>query len=214
MPWRPLRKPSRPAVMAGRVSSRCRSEIRQAVAAVAEACLASSLIAVIIHDNGLDNDRFLRYVLVAASAGCRYVANFLQNVLTTDNPAEYRITPALHRFAAMVEEVVVLDVEEELGGSRVGIHGPRHGNGAEIVLQAIVGLVLDRVTRRALRHVGVETATLDHEVVDNAVKNCAIVMPAAGVGDKVLHCSGRALGVQLQCDLAKGCANSDHLSGP
>ena len=124
--------------------------------------------------------------------------------------AEDRVTPALHVFAAVVEEVVVLHIDEKLGGGGVRLHGARHGDGAEIVLQAIVGLVLNRLAYCFLLHIGVEATTLDHEVIDDAVENGAVVEAVPGVLEKVGDGLGRFLGVQFQFDFAESRANDDH----
>ena len=128
--------------------------------------------------------------------------------------AEYRVAPALHVLAGMVEEVVVLDVDEKLRRGRVGVHGAGHGNGTEIILQAIIRLILDRLTSGLLLEIRVETATLDHEIVDNPVENCAVIESVAGILVKVLHRLWGFLGVQFQFDLPDGGANDNPVIVP
>ncbi len=62
-----------------------------------------------------------------------------------------------------------------------GVLGARHGQRADGVLQAVIGFVLDRVTGRFLVEVLVETATLNHEAINDPVKQRAVVKTVAHV---------------------------------
>ena len=99
--------------------------------------------------------------------------------------------------------MVVLHVDEELGGGRVGVRGARHGDGAAFVLQAVLRLVLDRFAGGGLHHVGHEAAALDHEAGDDPVEDQAVVeavlhvLPEVGAGD------GSLLLVQFDEDVAQ-----------
>ena len=44
---------------------------------------------------------------------------------------------------------------------------------------------------------GVVAATLDHEIVDDAVKQGAVVVTIPHIAQKVFHCFGRLIGIQL-----------------
>ena len=68
-----------------------------------------------------------------------------------------------------------------------------HGDGAEIVLQAIRCFVLDSLMSRFLAHVRRETATLDHEIRDDAMENRIVVVTFIGLALEVgagLGCGG------------------------
>ena len=119
---------------------------------------ASSGAGPILFDDyhGLDDDRIDGYILVALAAGRGHAANFVQHLFAFDHLAEHRVAPALHVLAAVVEEVVVLHIDEELGGGGVRIRGSGHGDSAEVVLQAIVGFVLNGLAAGLLLHVGVK----------------------------------------------------------
>ena len=51
-----------------------------------------------------------------------------------------------------------------------------------VVLQAVVGFVLDRSSGGLLRHAGLEAAALDHEALDHAVEHRAVVVAVLDVG--------------------------------
>ena len=88
---------------------------------------------------------------------------------------EDRVAPAV-LCALGIEEVVVAQVDEELGARRMRIRGARHRERAGIVLQAVLGLVLHRAARGLLLVAALEAAALDHEAVDDAVEDGAVVM--------------------------------------
>lgn len=67
---------------------------------------------------------------------------------------KYAVAPALAGFGGVVEEVVVFYVDKELGGGAVGVGGAGHGDGAGVVGQAIVGLIVDGRAGRFLLHIG------------------------------------------------------------
>jgi hypothetical protein len=52
----------------------------------------------------------------------------------------------------VVQEAVVHGVDEELGGCAVRIAGASHGNGVLVVLQAVLGFVLDGSSGFLLLH--------------------------------------------------------------
>ena len=81
----------------------------------------------------------------------------------------------------MVEEVVVLHVDEELRGGRMGVLCARHGDCPALVLQPVVGFILDRCLRRLLLHVRGKTAALNHKVIDDPMKNSTVIEAASHV---------------------------------
>ena len=86
----------------------------------------------------------------------------------------------------MVEEVVVINVDEKLRAGRVRVIGTSHGNGADCVGRATLGfdlgtLVLDGWSGRFFHVASVIAATLDHEVIDDTVKNQAVVMAVSHI---------------------------------
>ena len=86
----------------------------------------------------------------------------------------------------MVEEFVVVDVDEKLRTGRVRVVGTSHGNGADGVAWATLGfdlntLVLDGWSGRFFHVASVIAATLDHEVIDDTVKNQAVVMAVSHI---------------------------------
>ncbi len=86
----------------------------------------------------------------------------------------------------MVEKVVVVDVDEKLRTGRVWVVGASHGDSAGCVGRAILGfdlgtLVLDRWSSRFFHVASVIAATLDHEIIDDTVKNQAVVMAVSHI---------------------------------
>ncbi|MNN59753.1 hypothetical protein D3C81_1748940 [compost metagenome] len=102
----------------------------------------------------------------------------------------------------MVEEVVVGGVDEELRRGGVRLHGTGHGDAVLLVLQAVVGFVLDAGAGLLLAHARLEAAALDHEALDHTVEHGAIVVAVLDVLNEVFGSQRRFLGVQLQDDVA------------
>jgi hypothetical protein len=82
----------------------------------------------------------------------------------------------------------------------VRVAGARHGDGVGVVLQAVVGLVVDRRIGALLLHAGLEAAALDHEARDHAVEDGVVVVAFLHVGQKVGHGLGRLVGVEFERD--------------
>ena len=119
-----------------------------------------------------------------------------------DDLTKYGVTPAIAGGCGVIQEVVVGDVDEELCSGRVRVAGACHGKGVAVVAQAIVSFVFNRITRFFLLHAGLETATLNHEVVNDAVENGAIKKAVFNVGDKVLNGFGCFFGIKFDEDVA------------
>src|SRR3954469_5233280 len=79
--------------------------------------------------------------------------------------SEHTITIPILIGGAVIQEIILHDIEEELCRRRVRIRSSGHGNGVSIVLQSIAGFVLDRGANRLLLHPGLEPATLNHKPV-------------------------------------------------
>ena len=136
--------------------------------------------------------------------------DLVEHLFALDHLAKHRIAPALPGFGVVVEKVIVLDVDKELRGSRMGVHRARHGDRAEIVSQTVIGLVLDGFPGALLLHVRIEAAALNHKVIDNAVEKGAVVKTLAGVHQKISHRDGRLLGIEFKLDRAIGGVQGDH----
>src|SRR6266581_5462567 len=108
------------------------------------------------------------------------------DVLAFHDLAERAVAPALGAGRRVIQEVIVLEVDEELARGRMRLGGPRHGYGIAIVLQAVASLVLDGLLSRLLAHSRLEAAALDHEAVDDAVKQGVGVEPRLDVGEEIL----------------------------
>ena len=117
---------------------------------------------VLVYPGLLDDDRVMRHVLeYTAGAGLRR-GDSIDGVHALDDTPEGRIAPPLRGTAAVVEEVVVDEVDEELGGGGVGIGGPRHGDRAAVVLAATIRFVADGLARLQLLEFWGEASALDY----------------------------------------------------
>src|SRR5207249_5244913 len=94
---------------------------------------------------------------------------FVDHVLAFDYLAEHAVAPTLGVRGRVVEETVVLDVDEELARCRMRFGSPRHDDRIALLLDAVVGFVLDGTPYWFLSHSRVESGVLDHETVDDAV---------------------------------------------
>src|SRR5256885_5502331 len=119
----------------------------------------------------LDDHVLDGHVRMSSAAAGLYPLDFVDDVLALDDLAEHAVAPALGAGRRVIEEVVVLDVDEELTRGRMRVGSPCHGDRIAIVLQAVFGLVLDGFLSRVLGHSRLESAALDHEAVDDAVKH-------------------------------------------
>src|SRR5690554_6424226 len=150
----------------------------------------------------LDNDVFYGHILVEAAAAGLHDLDFIDRFGALDHLAEYSIAPTVSGGCGVVQEVVVRYVDEELRGGRMGVGGARHGNGVAIVLQPVVGFIFDRLTRRLLLHALFEAAALNHEVIDDTMKDRAVVETVAHILNEVGAGFGRFLGVEFNDDVA------------
>src|SRR5690606_24354784 len=148
----------------------------------------------------LDDHVFLRHVLMEAAGAGLDLADRVDHVHALADLAEHAIAPALQISGLEIEEVVVGDVDEELRGGRVRGLGARHGDGAALVLEAVVGFVLDLLAGRLLVHARLEAAALDHEAVDDAMEHGVVVVAGLDVGEEVGHGDRGLLGVELEGD--------------
>src|SRR5690606_18109342 len=119
---------------------------------------------------------------MAALAARRPLGDGYHPMFAADYFAKDRIPEVA---AAVIEEVIVGQVDEELAGGAVTHLGTSHGNGVAIVLQAIIRFVLDRLADGTLAHVRIEAAALDHESGNDAVEDQAVIMTSIGIAQEV-----------------------------
>src|SRR5438445_13430417 len=95
---------------------------------------------------------------------------FVDHVLAFDDFAEHAVAPTLGVLGRVVEEVVVLDVDEKLARGRMRFGSPRHGDRVAIVLETVIGFVLDGSPDRLLAHSRLVSTDLYHDTVYTSVK--------------------------------------------
>ena len=92
--------------------------------------------------------------------------------------------------------------DEELASSRVGMHGSCHGKNACLMLQGIVEAVLGELTFDAVAraaHAGsIRAAALDHEAVDDAVEDQAVIEALFHQADEIVYGVGSNLRIKLR----------------
>src|SRR5207247_6764649 len=119
-----------------------------------------------------------------------------------DDASKHCVTESLRGRLAVVEKTVVLDIDEELRGRRMGVGRARHRDGPQFVLEARLerepGLVFYRRAGRLLAHSGLEATPLNHETVDDAVKYRAIVETAVDVLNEIRDRLGSLVGIKLE----------------
>src|SRR6267142_2538406 len=158
----------------------------------------------------LDEHVFHGNVRVGSALSGLDAFDLVDDALAFDDLAKDAIPPAVRARRGMVEEIVVGDVDEELAGRRMRIGRSRHGDGVAVVLQPVVGLVLDCAAGRFLAHSRLEPAALDHEAVDDAVKHRVGVEPGFDVIEEVLGGLGGARRIELDRDDAVIRMKFDH----
>src|SRR5258708_9380608 len=152
----------------------------------------------------LDDDVLDRNVGVSPAAAGPYPLDFVDDVLALHDLAEHAVAPALGAGRRVIQEVVVLEVDEELARGRMRLGGPRHGYGIAVVLEAAAGLVLDGLLGRLLAHSRLETAALEHEALDDAVKHGIGVEPPLRAREEILDRFRRLVRLKLERNGAQG----------
>ncbi len=123
---------------------------------------------------------------------------------------EHAVAEALGGGGLEVQEVVVVHVDEELGAGGVRLAGAGHGDGANLVGQAVGRLVLDGGAGLFLFKARSIAAALDHEAVDDAVEDGVVVVTVTAVLQEVGHGLGGFFRVQGQSDVAVVGVQSNH----
>ena len=105
----------------------------------------------------------------------------------------------------MVEKVVVVDVDEKLRTGRVWVVGASHGDRAAGVFEAVFAFVVDGFASGLFDDCAVlrfKAAALDHEAVDDAVKDRAVVMFLFHIIDEVGDSDWGFFFVEFEDDVA------------
>ena len=116
----------------------------------------------------------------------------------------------------LVEEIVVFDVDEELAGGTVdgvgvglAVTKAGHGEGVLLVFEAVLPFVSDGLAGGLLVHLDGEAAALDHEAVDDAVEDGAVVVAAVDVREEVSGADGSGDIIEFDGDCAGGGVEGD-----
>ena len=152
---------------------------------------------------GLDNHILYWHVLVPAASSGFHTFDFFDDIGAIRHLAKHAISPALRVRGRVIEEVVIGYIDEKLRGRRMRISGSCHCDRVLVILEIVVGFVLDLRAGRLLFHAGLESAALDHESVNDAMKYRVVEVPALDVVQEVLDGDGRFGGIQFESDDAK-----------
>lgn len=152
---------------------------------------------------GLGDDHHVgRHIIIHAHGLGLQLGDLVNHIHAVDDLAEHAVAPALHGGGGKVQEGVVGVVDEELRGGGVRVHGTGHGNGAAVVLQAVVGLVLHGLAGGLFIHADAEAAALDHEAVDDAVEDGVGVEAVIHILEEVGNGFGGLVRIEFQQDVA------------
>jgi hypothetical protein len=133
-----------------------------------------------LNDHVLDRD-----ILVLAKGAGFDISDFVYDVHALDHLPENGITESHGRGIFLIEKVVVLDIDEKLGSGAMNKVGSRHGNRSTVISQSRCCLVLYRIVRLLLLHVGGESTSLNHEIADNTMENRAVVKAFVNIAQKI-----------------------------
>src|SRR5882672_7095923 len=117
---------------------------------------------------------------------------------------------ASSQFFINVKDNGFLAVDEKLARGRMRFGSPGHGDRVALVLEAVIGFVLDEAPDRFLSHSRLESAALDHETVDDAVKHGVGIEARFDILEKILDRFGCASGIELERDDAEVGLKLDH----
>ena len=138
------------------------------------------------------------------------VLDLVEHIHAVGHLSEHRIPVGGRCGAGIVEKAVVgAGVDEELGCRAVHFIGPGHRQCPVVVFQPVGRLVLDRGAHRLLLHVGRESATLDHEVLDHPVEDGAVVVAVGNILQEVFHRERRLGSVELRGDCTQAGLDDD-----
>ena len=103
---------------------------------------------------------------MTAPVTCRHFSDRIDDIHAVGDFCEHGVTEVP---AAVVEKIVVAQIDKKLRGRAVYHSGAGHRECAHGVRLTIVCFVLDRVSRRLAGHVFVHATALNHEVRNNAM---------------------------------------------
>ncbi len=157
--------------------------------------------------DALHDDRLDRHVVEPAPPPGLDRGNLVDDVHALGDASEHGVAEIAAR---VIEKIVVLQIDEELGGRAVDVVGARHGQGAALVLQAIVRLVLDGRLGLLLGHVLGKASALNDEARHDAMKDGAVEELILDVAHEVRDRQRRLLLEQLHGKIAQGGFEADH----
>ena len=64
--------------------------------------------------------------------------------------------------------------------------GTCHGHGAPVVLEPVIGLVVDRHLSKFLFHIRGKASPLNHEVGNDTMEDRAVVVPPSGITQEII----------------------------
>src|SRR5882672_12602344 len=191
------------SVIAGRVASMCKSEMKSAATwALQPPRLRAGDALDSFDHHGLERRVFLEG---CARAG-RNVADPVDHIHALNDLAEYCIAPS--GFVG-VERLIVEEIHVELRVAAMRILGAGHADRASLIRQAVAGFIDHFCGRGHELVIAVEAAALDDEIGDDAVKSRARIVSLIHVFQEMRDGERSPLGVQFQSEISHG---SKHLN--
>ena len=102
--------------------------------------------------------------------------HLIDNIHPFQNSSKDAVTETIRLFTGMIQKSIVNRINEKLAGSRINHGGTGHSQCSARVLKTIGRLVLDSKLGLFRFHIFIHTATLNHEILDYALKYQPVVM--------------------------------------
>nr|GEU28297.1 hypothetical protein [Tanacetum cinerariifolium] len=148
----------------------------------------------------LDGDGRDRDILEDAFIVHQHALDLVHRFLALDYLAEYGITETV--AARIIEAFVIGHVDEKLRGGGIRIAHAGHGNRVHVVGQAVLRFAGNRFFGGLGLEFFIVAAALDHEAVDHAVEDGALVEARFHVGQEIVDRFRRLFMVQFDDDVA------------
>lgn len=127
------------------------------------------------------------YITMASFCRGRNIVDFIDDVYAIRDHPKNGVTDSIAGLF-LVQEAVVFGIDKKLACRTIWHVGSSHGYRVFHVFQTVARFILDRRSCLLLFHVGSHTAALNHETIDDTMKNrpgiMAVLCVLKEVGDR------------------------------